>query len=305
MRNNKSLIFNYIGITVLIVISIGLYARHSILFFDILFFIPFFYLDKNKEIPFIYRFIFTLIIIYAITYSYEIIFLSNSNKIDYSPHTLKINNVITAWSYFVSISYLIVLIYRKIKISFPETLIKDKTILILFILGLLYIIYTIVNISNYQTFNINSFFNTTLSFYQIFLFSMMINGLLSLLIYKVYSQKKFIRISIIYISSIYILSFLSSYIVIYLAFTGYGVIAEIFPLNIITYLLNVLAIRYSIILAFSYSIWVLIILLFSKISIKYPNILKSLNLTLLLCLTFLITMYLADKIYPFNLGHFN
>lgn len=305
-KNNYSFI-QYVGIFLLCIMCVIIYEYKSVLIYNVLFFIPLFYIEQNREIPFLYRCAYILLILCGVTYLYEIIYLP-SLKQGFSPlSSLRINQIIMAWSYFVAIAYLIMISIKYYKISLPLSLFSYKTVLLLSTLGAAYILYILANLdSEYAKANhLNGIIEKLLYYRPIFLLTFLINGIFSLLLYTVFPIQNYIKVTVIYIVSIYILSYASSVIGIFIAFSGLDSIVKIFPLSVLAFVISTLAMKFSIVFAFFYSIWAVIIIFFDRIKYKYQTYVEIVLLVLLFLSIFLISIELSTIDYPFNRIHFN
>lgn len=292
--------------TTIIIISsfiLSLYYGNPF-FYSILLFIPIIYLeDKNISnwIKLVYVFFMGAVLIYI----YEVFF---KPILPDQYITSRITLHVMSWclfGIFCYIAYLLAIFIKRGKSFLPKS--SSKSLSLLFILGLLFIIFTLINLnlsySNHQ--NLDTLSDKFIHYKSLFSLAFITTGITCIILFQIFKLENSIKIITISTISIYILSFFFSFLIIYLAFSGMGILANIFPLNIITFIMINLAMKCSIVFASFGTLWGLILGYLEKTQNYKYSLYTRLLIIILLSILILFLKNSFEIEYPFNKTQFN
>ena len=305
MVNSRNILLKlqYIILAVLGISCILLCQYMSALAVIFLFFIPIYFIEKNKVLPMVARVAYGIFVLCVIMYIYEVIFLPITTNGENQQYLLTTGRIIVAWSYFAIISYIIFVFIKYNKISLPVCLFSNKSLLFLTFIGGLYFFYIFFNIpaSYFKAHHLYTITDKLMYYKHIFITTFLITGIINLLLRNVLDAAFYRKILISYILLIYIIGFLASGMLIMLGFGGLGTIMQIFPLNIITAILTSLSIKFSVLVAFSSSMWGIIIILLSEANKTIRQMGAIMFYAILLFLPYLLSKIEVGYIpYPFD-----
>ena len=278
---------NLFFISLFYIFTIFSFYNFIVIFFPLLLLL-FYFLEKHKSIPVIYRYIFAFIILYFLDFFYK----KNNLSTEY-------DRTIIAWLFSITFTYIVYVSIRYIRFSLPEYFFSRLSLFILFIIGVFYVFYIIEQLN--QQYKLYKLHDLTVYYLKIFTLVFCAAGILSVIGNILFSDRKFLKILIWYIGVAYVLAFFFSFISVFLGYMGYESLFMTFPLNIITWIIVGLSTQTSFLLAFNCSIWAIFLLFFSKMNDNRTFLYAKISLIVLLMIFFLFSLSnLSQIFYPFN-----